>query len=172
MKNQLIAVLLAIMMLSTTACGAVNTLVNATGKSSGTVTSLWSDVPPLDGAKKANIDMPLAARLVMQTMVKGMSQGGGSMDFIAFTTTKTPADVQNFYTQARMTAAGWQENTTGCTGEETNGAANIGTLCLFGKTEGAKDVGLAIVVALDDQTKQTQVFYVRFSDTGTPTPKP
>ena len=170
MKTKLQIALLVVLILSTMACGSVNTLMGM-GKSAGTVANLWSDVPPLEGAKKANLDIPLAARLVMQTMMKSMSQEGGSMDFIAFTTSKTPAEVQSFYTKERMAAAGWKgEEATGCTGEETGGAANLGSLCLFTKRDGAKQVGLAIIVAQDDTSKQTNVFYARFSVTGTPTP--
>jgi hypothetical protein len=60
--------------------------------SAGTVSELWSDVPPLEGAAKADLEMPLA----FQLMIKAMTRGG--VDYIAFTTPQTPDDIKGYYT--------------------------------------------------------------------------
>ena len=167
MKRKTIAVLLTVAMFLTMACGALNIL---TGGSAGTVGSLWSDVPPLAGATKANIDLPLAAKIAVQAIFQG------KLEFIAFTTNQTAQDVQNFYTVDRMKASGWNTTETGgCTGSSTDATSTVqgaGAFCFFGKTEAGKDTGLAIIIAQDNKTKQTQIFYVRIDVTPTPTPKP
>ena len=70
-----------------------------------TVTQLWSDVPRMDGMTVSEIEMPLFAKLLMQTMMNQVLGGGTSSgDWIFFTIGKTPDDVKGFYTTARMTA--------------------------------------------------------------------
>ena len=81
-----IAVLLAATMVFTMSCGIVNTLMNT---SSGTAADLWSDVPAFPGASKAKLDLPLAAKLMVQAAFQG------KLEFIAYTTTKTAQEVQD-----------------------------------------------------------------------------
>jgi hypothetical protein len=162
MKRMTLAVLLSVAMLLTMACGIVNTL---TGGSSGTTASLWSDVPPFEGASKANLDLPLAAKLAVQAAFQG------KLEFIAFTTTKGTQDVLNFYTTDRMKGSGWTTESMGCTGDATSGS-NQGAFCFYGRNDAGKDTGLAIIVLQDDKTKQTQIYYVRIDISSTPTPKP
>ncbi len=153
-KSYVIVAFFAATMLFTMSCGIVNTLLGAT-KSSGTVSQLWSDVPSLSGAQKADLQLPLAARLA----IKAASQG--KMDFIAYTTDMSPTDVANFYTVDRMKQAGWDtSNGTSCT-SDTGGSDNVGAFCLFGKTDGGKKLALAIVIAKDSDTNKTDVFYAR-----------
>ncbi len=167
MKRKTIAIMLSVAMVLTLGCGALNVL---TGGTSGTVGSLWPDVPPFTGATKANLDLPLAAKLAVQAMFQG------KLEFIAYTTNKTSQDVQAFYTADRMKASGWDTSETGgCTGSSTDSSSQVqgaGAFCFFGKQAAGKDIGLAIIVAQDDKTKQTQIFYVRIDVTPTPTPKP
>ena len=147
-------------------CGMVSTastLVNG-GKGEGTVQNLWPDVPPLDGAKKVDSQLPLTARLAIQAIVKASASSNDvkldQLNFIAFTTAKTPQDVTAFYTQERMAAAGWNvKDQPGCTGLSSEGGG--GGLCIFGKDSAEQSV-LFIAMAEDGKTKQTQVFYVRF----------
>ncbi len=167
MKRKTIAVLLSVAMFLTMACGALNVL---TGGSAGTVNDLWPDVPPFAGASKAKIDLPLAAKIAVQAAFQG------NLQFIAYTTNNSAQDVQNFYTADRMKSSGWNSNDNmGCTGGTTDSSSSTqgaGAFCFFGKTVNGKDTGLAIIVAQDDKTKQTQIFYVRIDITSTPTPKP
>jgi hypothetical protein len=151
------------MMLITMACGIVNTV---TGGGAGTTSSLWSDVPSFEGAAKANLDLPLAAKLAVQAVFQG------KLEFIAFTTSRSVQDVTNFYTADRMKGSGWTQQSMGCTSGTTSNQGNEGAFCFYGKEEDGKNTGLVIVATQDEKTKQTQIFYVRIDMTPTPTPKP
>jgi hypothetical protein len=143
-------------------CRMIETLT--TKPSAGTVSSLWRDVPPFEGATKADLEIPLGARLAIRAMMQG------KINFIAFTTSKSPQDVQNFYGKELMKSAGWTPSEKGCIGD-TEGEQSQGVVCLFTRKEGDKREGLAIVMATDERTKQTEIFYVR-ADLSEPTPGP
>jgi hypothetical protein len=144
--------LLVGMMLFTSACGMVSSLLS--GRSSGTVAELWTDVPPVPGATKADMEMPLAARLAIQAMLQGR------MDFIAYTTDQSPTQVQAIYTRESMGQLGWNvDDVPGCVGDTGN--EDMGAICFFGKRDDGRDIGLAIVVAVDEDTRQTNIFYAR-----------
>lgn len=132
--------------------------------SAGTVSSLWPDVPPFEGATKADIEIPLFARLAIRTAMQG------KLNFIAFTTNKSAQEVQNFYSNERMKSAGWLPGDKGCIGD-TEGEKSQGVACLFTRKDGVKQEGLAIVVAQDKKTQQTDIFYARV-DLTQPTPSP
>ena len=142
------------------ACGLADSLMG--NRSGGTVASLWPDVPPIDGATKADIQMPLAFRLMLQGAFKG------SLDYIAYATNKTPDDVRGFYTVERMQSNGWkaadmsgnEQDQMSCIGDKSDGNS-AGAICLFAKQEGKQKPLLAIIVAQNEQTKQTEVFYAR-----------
>jgi hypothetical protein len=151
-RTLLVLLYLCGVLIFASACGMVNTLLS--GRSSGTVNQLWADVPPLDGAAKADLEMPLAARLAVQAMLQG------KMDFIAYTTNRTPAQVVEFYTLERMNQAGWNvADAAGCTADA--GSDSTGGLCFFGKKSTDQNLGLAIIIAQDENSKQTQIFYAR-----------
>ncbi len=143
-------------------CRMIETLTS--NPSAGTVSSLWRDVPPFEGATKAELEIPLGARLAIRAMMQG------KINFIAFTTTKNAQEVQNFYTKERMKSAGWTPSEKGCVGD-TEGEQSQGAVCLFTRKEGDKQEGLAIVVATDEKSKQTEIFYVR-ADLAESTPSP
>ena len=130
----------------------------------GTVSSLWPDVPALEGATKADLELPLGARLALRAAMQG------KINFIAFTTDRSASDVQAFYSKERMRAAGWTPNEKGCIGD-TEDKDNHGAICFFQRKDGNKEEGLAIVVAQDTKTKQTEIFYARI-DLTQPTPSP
>jgi hypothetical protein len=130
----------------------------------GTVSTLWSDVPPLAGATKADLEIPLGARLAIRAMMQG------KINFIAFTTDQKPQEVQDFYSKERMKAAGWTASEKGCVGDSEDEESH-GAVCLFNRKDKDKQEGLAIVVGLDDKTKKTEIFYVRIDMTA-PTPSP
>jgi len=147
---------------------------NLTGQNAGTVSELWSDVPALDGATKANIDIPLPLQLIIQGFIQAANADKSNttkldkFDFIAFQTDMTPQQVGEFYTLDKMKAAGWNaEDMPGCaTGADTSGAASAAGFCVFGKTgDGGKSTALMIIPFKDDNQKQTQVFFVRFEAT-------
>ena len=130
----------------------------------GTVSSLWPDVPPLAGATKADLEIPLGARLAIRAMMQG------KINFIAFTTDQSAQDVQNFYSNERMKAAGWTPSDKGCVGD-TEDQKSQGAVCLFKRKDGKKEEGLAIVLGQDEKTKKTEIFYVRI-ELPEPTPSP
>ena len=129
-------------------------------KNAGTVSELWSDVPPFQGATKAEIEIPLGVRL----LIRGMSQG--KVNFISFRTDKPAQDVKDFYSVERMKAVGWIANDKGCTGD-TEDTKNHGAFCLFTKKNNGKDEALAIIVAQDEKLPDTNIFYARVDATNT-----
>ena len=133
-------------------------------RKAGTVSSLWPDVPPLAGATKADLEIPLGARLAIRAMMQG------KINFIAFTTDQSAQNVQDFYSNERMKSAGWTPSDKGCIGD-TEDKDSQGAVCLFKRKDGKKEEGLAIVLAQDEKTKKTDIFYVRI-DMTQPTPSP
>ena len=129
-------------------------------KNAGTVSELWPDVPPFQGATKAEIEIPLGMRL----LIRGMTQG--KVNFISFRTDKPAQEVKDFYSVERMKAAGWAANDKGCTGD-TEDTTNHGAMCLFSKKNNGKDEALAIIVAQDEKLPDTNIFYARVDATNT-----
>ena len=127
-------------------------------KNAGTVSELWPDVPPFQGATKAELEIPLGVRLLL----RGMSQG--KVNFISFRTDKPAQEVKDFYSIERMKAAGWSANDKGCTGD-TEDSKNHGAVCLFSRRDGGKEEGLAIIVAQDEKLPDTNIFYARIDTT-------
>ena len=127
-------------------------------KNAGTVNTLWSDVPPFAGATKADLEIPLGARL----LIRGMMQG--KVNFISFRTNKTAQEVKDFYTKERMKAAGWNADEKGCVGD-TEDSQNHGAVCLYQRNDGDKKEGLAIIVAQDEKQPETNIFYARIDMT-------
>ena len=128
-------------------------------KNAGTVSELWTDVPPFQGATKAEIEIPLGMRL----LIRGMTQG--KVNFISFRTDKTAQEVKDFYSVDRMKAVGWIANDKGCTGD-TEDTKNHGALCLFSKKNNGKEEALAIIVAQDEKLPDTNIFYARVDTTN------
>ena len=128
-------------------------------KNAGTVSELWTDVPPFQGATKAEIEIPLGMRL----LIRGMTQG--KVNFISFRTNKPAQEVKDFYSVDRMKAVGWIANDKGCTGD-TEDTKNHGALCLFSKKNNGKEEALAIIVAQDEKLPDTNIFYARVDTTN------
>ena len=124
-------------------------------KNAGTVSALWSDVPPFQGATKSDLELPLGARLAILAIMQG------KISFISFQTEKTAQEVSDFYSKERMKSAGWTPNDKGCVGDSED-SKNHGALCVFSKKDGQKEDGLAIVIAQDEKNKTTNIFYARF----------
>lgn len=141
----------------TSACGMVSSLLG--GRSSGTVNDLWADVPRMDGMTKADMEMPLAARLALQAVMQGR------MNFIAYTTDATPQNVLDYYTNERMAGQGWSsEDGTGCFGD----AETVeGTICVFMKTTDSKSEVLGIIATNDPETNKTAIFFARVDTSET-----
>jgi hypothetical protein len=162
MKKLSAVTAIALVVVIVSACRMIETLSNS--PSAGTVSSLWSDVPPLEGATKADLEIPLGARLLIRAALQGQ------MSFIAFKTTKSAQEVQDFYNKERMKAAGWTPSDKGCIADSEDQKSQ-GAVCLFSRKNGDKQNGLAIVMAHDDKTKETEIFYVRV-EVPEPSPSP
>ena len=111
MKNNRtgIFILVSLLALSSLAC-SLSGLIPGVGGSSGsatTVTDLWPDVPKMDGITVIKADMPIEFQIAVQAFFAAASSNQGSINFIAYTTDKTPADVEAYYSAERMKSAGW-----------------------------------------------------------------
>lgn len=143
-------------------CRMVESLTG--GEKAGTVSTLWPDVPPFPEATKADIAIPLGVRLMLRAATQG------KVNFISFTTAKSAQEVKDFYKVDLMKSAGWTPGQKGCVGD-TEDQKNQGAACFFQRQDGAKKEGLAIIVAEDQKTKQTNIFYARI-DLTEPSPSP
>jgi hypothetical protein len=127
-------------------------------KNAGTVSALWPDVPPFAGATKADLEIPLGARLMIRAMMRG------KINFISFRTDKPAQEVKDYYSVDRMKAAGWTADDKGCVGD-TEDTKNHGAVCVFSRKDGDKQEGLAIVIAQDEKLPETNIFYARIDTT-------
>jgi hypothetical protein len=162
------AIIFAILALAVMSCGLFDKLAGG-GPDLQKTDELWSDVPRMDGLSPSDMELPLAIKVLMRTVLnnlwrvnkEGEDKTPVSGDWIVFTTSGTPADVQSFYTNERMASFGnWElgKNSTCLDGKDKG--VN-GVLCVFQKTADKKQVELAIIAMQDDKTKQTNVFYLR-----------
>ncbi|MGC8879311.1 MAG: hypothetical protein ACP5R2_08805 [Anaerolineae bacterium] len=163
--RNLLALSLALLVL-VAACNLTSLIPG--GGSAGTVSTLWSDVPPFTGATRENIDLPLPARIALQAMLRGQ------MEFIVYTTPQPVQAVKDFYTKERMAASGWDANESGgceiATSGESQSQSPVQDMCLFSKREGNREIGLVILLIRDDKAAKTQIFYARVNLEATPEP--
>lgn len=159
MKKRL-ALFLIVVMLLNLGCGMLNSWLGLSS-SAGTVGELWPDVPALEGATKADLELPMVFQLMIQALAKS------GVNYIAFTTPQTPEEVKGFYTVELMQANGWKAvdmegsaTNQSCVAGEGDGGTG-GAFCLFSKDEGEKQTILAIIITQEEQTQQTSVFYAR-----------
>jgi hypothetical protein len=178
-KNQL-RIFFTILALASLACGLLNTVTDTVGNAvtGGTTfistSQLWSDVPRMDGLDSSNLDMPVFAKLLMQTMMgQFLAEGKGSADWIVFTTTKTADDLQNYYTNTLMSANGWENSDAStCFSGSDQGVDQVGLFCVFTKTENSTDIGLMVIAVPDESNSgKNSVFFIRLENhEATPTP--
>ncbi len=151
----------AVVLLASLACGPLGNLPGAS--SAGTASSLWPDVPAFPGADKVDLDMPLVVRLAVEAASKAMmTEGGetvGDLNFIAYTTDQSTADVTAFYTPERMAGEGWTSGDTPGCGNVSAADVQAGAMCVFGK-EGA-DVNSGLFIVISPEDGKTSLFYVR-----------
>lgn len=172
-KTLFVALALA---LALSGCGMVRTAVEnkvgeavGLGGNAGTVANLWPDVPPIDGATKSNLDLPLSMKVVVQGFMRASASNGNvsldKFDFIAFKSNKTADQIAAVYTKEKMAGLGWNNtDTPGCAaGAAVAGAAAGGGICVFGKQAAdGSGSGLIIAIVREDATKDADVWYVRF----------
>jgi hypothetical protein len=178
-KNQL-RTFLIVLALASLACSLLNTVTDTVGNAvtGGTnfisTSQLWSDVPRMDGLDSSNLDMPVFAKLLMQTMMSQfLAEGKGNADWIVFTTAKTADDIQNYYTNALMSANGWKDSDAStCFSGSEQGIDQVGLFCVFTKTENNTDIGLMIIaVPNESNSSKNSLFFIRLENReATPTP--
>jgi hypothetical protein len=176
-NQKLVAAFMVVFALASLACRPVDTALKAaTGGDSNmkTVAQLWSDVPKMDDLTPSQVDMPLPIKLAARTIIgnlgrlnkEGEDKTTGNIDWIVFTSSKTPTDVMNFYTAARMNASGWETgDVSPCVSGSETGIPQVGAFCVFQKIQNGKQALLAILAAPDEQTKQTHIFFLRLETT-------
>jgi hypothetical protein len=173
MRNKKILAIWAVIVILTLSCGLTSGISGLVGgNKTTTVNDLWSDVPRMDGMTKVDMELPLPAKLAIQGFIKSSSKGEGSLDFIAFTTPQSVADVTNFYSTTKMEEAGWTlPDQPGCSGEQS--AAAGGAVCFYGK-QNPDNTGsfLVIFAGEDSKSNQTQVFFMRVDAKDLPTQSP
>jgi hypothetical protein len=138
----------------------------ACGGGGGDSKSIWPDVPIPPDAQGSDVRLPLPIRLLIQTAVRASARGENvdvdNFDFVGYTTTQTPQQVADFYSEERMTEAGWTAaegmNCTAAMGEQGGG----GGFCMFAKEGGSQQSVLFIATASDDGANDTNIFFVRF----------
>lgn len=157
MRNKttlVLVLLLTVVMLA--ACGGG-------GKSSK---SIWPDVPIPPDAKGSDVRLPLPLRLLIQTAMRASASSNDvdveKFDFVGYTTTQTPQQVADFYSNERMAEAGWTaaEGMNCSTGMDAAGIG--GGFCMFAKEGESQQSVLFIATARDDGAKDTSIFFVRF----------
>ena len=158
-----LVVLLVLTMFLTMGCNMVTSLFSGGG---GASHDLWSDVPAMDGMTKTDTGLPLAAKLAIQAAFQG------AIDYVAYSTDKTPQEVLDFYSTDKMQAAGWNSADAGCVGDTGSDSATGGAVCFYTKETNGKKEALALVSAVDDSTKKTNVFFARIDVSKLETPTP
>jgi hypothetical protein len=127
----------------------------------------------MDGLNKADLQLPLTAKLAVQAFIKASSKGAGNLDFISFTTTKSPMDVVDYYTLDRMNEAGWNfTDQPGCSSNVEQGGSFGGSVCIFVKETGSNTKTVLLIFSGEEaKLKQTQVFFARMDvSESQPTP--
>lgn len=176
MKNVTSAILIGAVLLMVISCSLVDKLASG-GQELTKVGSLWPDVPPMEGMSPSETEMPVGTKLILRTIIgnlgllnkNGESQATGDIDWTSFSGSKTPADVRNFYTNDKMSSFGkWAANkASACIDGKDKGLD--GVFCVFQKEIDKRQVGLVIVAIQDEQTKKTDVYYLRIeADNASP----
>jgi hypothetical protein len=180
MKNNRpgIFIFVSLLALSSLACSLSGLIPAVTGSGSSTqVADLWPDVPKMDGITVIQQDIPVQFQVAIQAFFAAASGNQGSINFISYTSDKTPADVIAYYSADRMKTAGWDStDQTGCIADTSSTTPSAqGGICFFGKTN-TDNTGtlLAIVPTIDTTTNKTDIFFARIDvkDVSTPTPTP
>ncbi len=171
MRNKKILAGWALIVLITLACGISDKVSGIVkGGETNKVETLWSDVPKISGLTPSDSELPLPAKLAIQTLIKNSSQGQGSVDFIAFKSSKSVSELTDFYSINAMQEQGWNmKDQSGCTGDQTGS----GAVCFFGKENEDKTGSFLVIFAAEDsKTKQTTVFFMRVDVKDMPTKTP
>jgi hypothetical protein len=127
--------------------------------------SIWPDVPIPPDAQGSDVRLPLPLRLLIQAAVRASGRGENvdvdNFDFIGYTTAQTPQQVAEFYSDERMSEAGWT-TAEGMNCNAAMGELGGGGFCMFAKESGNQQSVLFIATASGDGANDTNIFFVRF----------
>src|SRR6476646_10809290 len=92
-------------------CGLINRFTPV-GEGMTRTSEMWPDVPKMDSLTQSDMEMPMMIKVLVRTALnnlwrvnkEGEDKTPATGDWIVFSTTGTPSDVENFYTNARMTS--------------------------------------------------------------------
>lgn len=171
MPNSRLTIGLSVLMLAALACGVTDKLGGVADNLKG-ISTLWDDVPRMEGLTASEEDLPLPIKLVVRTAVAELLAGGsGSGDWILFTTDKSSDDVKAFYTNDLMAEHGWEaSDASTCVAGSEQGLSQVGTLCIFQKQAGSTYTGLLILGMAAEKAGQTNVIFIRVEGEQTPAP--
>jgi hypothetical protein len=150
-------------------CGIVQRFMPGGNEGLSRTNALWPDVPKMDGLAASDLEMPFMVKLFMRTMLnnlyrlnkEGEDKTPVEGDWIVFSTSSSPADVQQFYTNERMTSFGNWEPSKNSTCFDGSDKGYPGIACVFEKIADGKQIELLILAGHDDEKKTTNVFYLR-----------
>jgi hypothetical protein len=145
----------------------------ATGDDMGRATSLWPDVPKMDGLEPSNLEPPLPIKLAFKFILnnlyrlnkEGEDKTPVKGDWIIFSTNASANDIKAFYSADKMSQFGnWKVNDKegGCL-SDLEGMQSIGAVCLYTKKESGENIMLAIISFTDDQTKNNNICFLRLA---------
>ncbi len=168
MKNVAGAVLSVTLLMTVMSCSLVDKFTGG-GQEMIKVGELWSDVPRMEGLNPSETEMPIGIKLILRTIIgnlgrmnkEGEPRDTGNIDWTAFSGSKTPAEIQSFYSNDRMASAGnWKTGKdSSCVDGKDSGVD--GVLCIFQKEVDKRQVGLVILAIQDEKSKLSSVYYLR-----------
>ena len=164
-----VSILLIALVLAALSCSLPTQILGDAGLVK--TTELWDDVPRMEGLEASDMDLPVYARLLFQTVMNQVLTGSGEADWIIFTTDKTPEDLTAFYTNDLMAENGWEaSDTSTCVEGSAQGLTEAGVFCVFQKREGNQYTGLMIIGGEEASTGKTNVIFIRVEAEETPEP--
>lgn len=116
---------------------------------------LWGDIPQVEGSRKIDMGVPLAATRELHGLQ------AKHINYVAYSTGRTAAEVESIYSTDRMADAGWK-SASKCLGGAGRTTLSHGAVCIYYRTADPKNNMLAIHIAEDPNTRQTVIYYMRF----------
>jgi len=169
MKKPISILFVAALMLAVMACGLVNRFTTGGVEKLQRAEALWPDVPQMDGLEHSDLELPLTGKLLIKYALDNMwrlnKEGEDKTpvegDWVVFSSSNQPTDVQAYYTNDRMTSFGNWETSKKSTCVDGKDKGWPGVVCAYQKKDGTNDVGLLIFAAKDDKSQKTNVFFLR-----------
>jgi hypothetical protein len=130
----------------------------------------------MDGLEPSEMELPLAIKVLMRTVLnnlwrinkEGEDRTPVSGDWIVFSSAKTPADVQGFYTNDRMSSFGKWDSSMKPTCIEGKEKGIDGVFCVFHKIESGKEILVSVIAMPDEKPNRTNVFFLRLEKDAEP----